>query len=84
MSNSTKSPRVGNQIKLNGTCKNDDIQPDKLYLVKKGNSPGYKAIWWAGSFTEQWYGWNFYTPWMGTAGIQLDSLAEVWELHAVR
>ena len=61
-------------FKLNG-CNHPDITEDKRYLVN------YSGNWIYGRFNKEWYGWSF--GWFGSvyAGIQLDSLTEVWEIE---
>jgi hypothetical protein len=48
------------------SCSDTRIKSDSSYLVK------IDKRWYAGRFSEQWYGWNF-DNW-GCGGIQLDSI----------
>lgn len=52
------------------SSKDDRIDPDAQYLAK------IYGTWYLGSFSEQWYGWNF-DNW-GTSGMQLDSIEDLY------
>lgn len=48
------------------SSKDDRFNEDSSYLVK------INGWWYAGQFSEQWYGWSF-DNW-GTSGLQLNSI----------
>lgn len=56
------------------SSKDSRINSDTTYLVKiYGN-------WYAGKFTNQWYGWNFHN--WGGSGIQLDCIeGPIYEIN---
>ena len=56
-------------------CEHPDISSKKNYLVVYN---GNKII---GKFSRVWYGWSFDYFWSAVAGIQLDSLTEIYEIY---
>lgn len=55
-------------------CEHPDIKSTKQYLVK------YDGSFYAGTFSRQWYGWNFNGIYGAGAQLDYDDWQEIYEI----
>jgi len=59
-------------------CEDDRISSDKIYLAIIND---HYVL---GTFQRVWYGWVFNWYWSAVAGIQLDTIEELYETELLR
>ncbi|HXX93130.1 MAG TPA: hypothetical protein VEN81_05820 [Planctomycetota bacterium] len=72
---STAKKHEGRELKkipVGGSSESSHIDSRKRYRVK------IEGRWYEGSFSRQWFGWNF--DGYGSSGLQLNLIDEVYEL----
>jgi hypothetical protein len=60
------------KIRVGSSSQSSEIHSRKRYRVR------IDGLWYEGSFSKQWFGWNF--DGYGASGIQLNLIDEVFEI----